>query len=332
MFRAATFFGFLGLAGLAGLIAWQGYAQVLEAFAAAGWGIVWANLFHVLPMALSVLSWRIIWPGRRRPSFALMVLVMWIRSAVNNLLPVARIGGEVAAARLMIKHGWRRSPSIAGIVVETTVSIVTVFILVVSGIMLLALHAPGAATMTRLILGVLATVPIIILLIVMQRYGVFGLLARVAHMMAGNRWQHFIRDTARLDRAILTMYRRKGRLLHSGFWMLLSWYLAAGEIWIALQFLGHPLPLLDCVIIEAMIQLVSSAAFVVPGALGAQEGAFLFFGAMLGLPPDKALALGLIRRCRDIILYVPGLAVWQAIEGKWFIARRIKPAMQRQQS
>ena len=38
------------------------------------------------------------------------------------------------------------------------------------------------------------------------------------------------------------------------------------EIVIALSYLGHPLPLLDAFMLEALIQASVSAAFVVPGA------------------------------------------------------------------
>lgn len=326
MFRAAAFFGILGLALAIGLVIWQGYDQVLAAFAAAGWGIVLANLFHLVPLTLASYAWILLWPGRRRPSLGFMTYVMWVRAGVNNLLPVARIGGEVVAARLLIKHGWRRAPAIASVVVETTVSVVTVFLLVISGIVLLTLHDPNTSVMARLVVGALVSLPIIIFLVLLQRYGAFSLLARLAHRMVGERWRPLMRDTARLDRAVLAMYRRTGALLASGLWMFVAWCLGAVEVWLALAFLGQPLSLVDCLIIEAMIQLASSAAFIMPAALGVQEGAFLFFGAMLGLPPDKALALALIRRCRDVILYVPALIVWSLQEGKGLLALRRQAA------
>jgi glycosyltransferase 2 family protein len=322
MVRAAAFFGLVGLALAIGLVVWQGYDQVLAAFAAAGWGILLANLFHIVPLVVASYAWILLWPGRRRPSLGFMTYVMWVRAGVNNLLPVARIGGEVVAARLLIKHGWRRAPTIASVVVETTVSVVTVFLFIISGIVLLTLHDPTTSVMTRLVVGALVSLPVIILLVLLQRYGAFSLLSRLAHRMVGERWRPLMRDTARLDRAVLTMYRRTGPLLVSGFWMFVAWALGAVEIWIAAQFLGQPLSLLDSLIIEAMIQLASSAAFIMPAALGVQEGAFLFFGAMLGLPPDKALALALIRRCRDLILYVPALIVWSLQEGKGLLALR----------
>jgi uncharacterized membrane protein YbhN (UPF0104 family) len=92
--------------------------------------------------------------------------------------------------------------------------------------------------------------------------------------------------------------------------------LGAVEIWLALYFLGHPLSLTDSFIIEALIQATSSAAFIVPGALGVQEAGFLLFGHWLGLSQDVAAALAIIRRCRDLLVYVPGLVVWQIQEGK----------------
>ena len=56
---------------------------------------------------------------------------------------------------------------------------------------------------------------------------------------------------------------------------------------------------------------MSSAAFIVPGALGVQEGAFLLVGATLGLDGSTALALAVARRLRDVIVFFPGLLAWQ---------------------
>ena len=44
-----------------------------------------------------------------------------------------------------------------------------------------------------------------------------------------------------------------------------------------------------------------------PGALGVQEGGFLVVGGLVGLPPELALALALVRRARDVIIFVPAL-------------------------
>jgi hypothetical protein len=62
---------------------------------------------------------------------------------------------------------------------------------------------------------------------------------------------------------------------------------------------------------EAVTEAVRSAAFVVPGALGVQEGGYLVVGAWLGLGPDVALAVSLVKRVREVVLGVPGLLAWQ---------------------
>ena len=66
--------------------------------------------------------------------------------------------------------------------------------------------------------------------------------------------------------------------------------------------------------IEALIQAVSSAAFIVPGALGVQEAAFVVIGAMLGIDATTALALATARRLRDVVIFFPGLIAWQWAE------------------
>ena len=73
--------------------------------------------------------------------------------------------------------------------------------------------------------------------------------------------------------------------------------------------------------IEALIQVLSSAAFVVPAALGVQEGGFLVLGGLIGLTPDVALALALVRRTRDVVIFVPALAWWQLSLGRRLLRR-----------
>jgi hypothetical protein len=67
---------------------------------------------------------------------------------------------------------------------------------------------------------------------------------------------------------------------------------------------------------------VRTSAFVVPNAVGVQEGAYILLGATFGLTPEMALALSLLKRARDIAIGVPTLAAWQALEGGRLWRRR----------
>src|SRR5205807_652323 len=70
----------------------------------------------------------------------------------------------------------------------------------------------------------------------------------------------------------------------------------------------------DCFILESLGQAARSAAFIIPGGLGAQEGAFLLIGGALGVPPDFALALSLVKRASQLLFGIPMLAAWPFLE------------------
>ena len=70
-----------------------------------------------------------------------------------------------------------------------------------------------------------------------------------------------------------------------------------------------------------MIQAVSSATFIVPGAIGVQEGGFIVIGAALGIDATTALALATARRLRDVVIFFPGLIAWQWAEARLRDAR-----------
>jgi putative membrane protein len=102
----------------------------------------------------------------------------------------------------------------------------------------------------------------------------------------------------------------------SCFWRLAGWLAGAAEIWLCLWFLGVPARWTDAIILESLSQAGRSAAFTVPGAIGVQEAGFVALGLVLGLDPSTALALGLIRRARDLALGLPALAVWSGVEAR----------------
>jgi len=321
MIRIAVLLAILGLTAATLIIAWSGYGEVLVALHTAGWGILWTSLFHLVPLFCCVIGWQALMPGKNRPSLLFFLYILWLRASVNNLMPVARIGGEVIAVRVMIKHGIRKTSAIAATIVEVTTSVIAVFLFDIVGIGMFAYHVGATSTVLKLAIGLLFSIPVIAAMLFVQKAGFFGLLTRIFNLMFRDKWKSFAGTTAKLDHAVHTMYRRKTRVLYCLFWQLVSWTVGATEIWLALYFLGHPISAPESIMIEALIQASSSAAFAVPGALGVQEAGIVLFGHMLGLTPEIAAALAVIRRCRDLLLYIPGLIVWQVEEGRWLLKR-----------
>ena len=316
MIRVATLVGLAGLAAATALFLWQGVGPVLAAFAAAGLGIVWSSLFHVVSMAFNARAWQILLPRRARGSLGFFLWAVWLREAVNGLLPVARIGGEVVSAQLLIRHGLRPMIAVASLVVDMTVSLLSQFTFTLLGLTVLVMRGAGGGVARDVALGLLATVPLVAAVFFVQRIGLFSLLARLFRLLFAGRFDALVGGAAPLDRAVRRLYRRRRAVLACYAWQIVGWSAGSGEIWLALAFLGHPVALADAFVIEAVIQALSSTAFVVPGALGVQEGGFLVVGGLVGLPPELALALALVRRARDIIIFVPALVAWQIDAGK----------------
>jgi len=78
--------------------------------------------------------------------------------------------------------------------------------------------------------------------------------------------------------------------------------------------MGAPVSILEALAIESLTQALKSAAFVLPSGLGVQEGGFVLLGSLLGLQPDEALAVSIAKRIPDLVLGLPSLAAWHAIE------------------
>ena len=97
---------------------------------------------------------------------------------------------------------------------------------------------------------------------------------------------------------------------------LSPWFIASLETWIALFALGVHASFLTAGIVEIIGQGVRTVLFIVPAGLGVFEGGMVMVCGLLGIPGDIALALSLIRRGREALFTVPGLIVWQIIEGR----------------
>jgi uncharacterized membrane protein YbhN (UPF0104 family) len=107
----------------------------------------------------------------------------------------------------------------------------------------------------------------------------------------------------------------RGRLLAGFVLHLAAWVLVGGETWLILTLIGTPVSLSAAIVIDSLLSGLRSVAFMVPQALGVQEGGYILLGALFGVSPEAALALSLVRRARDIGIGAPALLVWQGLEG-----------------
>ncbi|MBW3543363.1 MAG: flippase-like domain-containing protein [Planctomycetes bacterium] len=309
-----------GLGLLAGVVAWYGFGEVGRAFAEVGWGVVWVSLFHFVPLACDTLGWRSLFAAAHRPSLVRMFLFRWVGEAVNNTLPVAQVGGDVVRARLATRAGAPRSASAAATIVDFTVGLLTQIIVALVALVLLALRE-GFDGWTGWLLGGLLALSILIAgFVALQAWGLFGRLRRGAALVLRllptrslNSEKAGAGET--LDARVVAIYRdHRDRLVADVCWRSAAWVVGTVEIWLALKFLDAPGGFVEAFIIHAVTMAIRSAAFFLPAGLGVQEGGFVAIGQLLGLAGPVALALGLVRRVREVLLGLPGLAVWWLLE------------------
>jgi len=315
--------GLLGLALVVYLIVASGASEVASAMLVIGWWLLPITAYHVIPMFFSALSWRELLPVASRPDLFSIAWIRWIRESINSLLPVASIGGDIASARLAHLRGVPGAQATASMVVDTTVGVVTQLIFVLAGVALLALRPTEHAVLSILsgvLVGVSALVVAVAAFVLLQHKNMFARFAKLSRKLVPATWfSHLAGSASATDDAVVLAYRSGSALWRANLLRLVGWAAGAGEIWLVMQCLSQPFSVTDAFILESLSSGVRAAAFMVPAALGVQEGSFVLFGALFGLSADIGLAISLSKRVRELALGLPGLLFWYWVEGHYLL-------------
>jgi putative membrane protein len=309
------------LAGLA-LAAWllhsYGIGRVAGVLTRAGaLGILAVIAVHLPQMVCSTLGWQAIAApaGSRTPLHTLLWL-RWIREAVNNLLPLAQVGGEFIAARLLQQRGVLLALAIAGAIADLMMEMATQVVLTVLGLWLLVQttgHSTVSSTASHALLLAAFGIAVAFGLV---RLGAVKLLEKAALKMGQSLGWPATAQISGLHAALTCCFRSPAAVSASALWHLASWILGGAEVCVALHFFGHDTSFASGLIIESLGQAAKSAGFAIPGALGVQEGGYVVVCHLLGIPADTALALSLIKRLREVALGIPALLFWHRAEGR----------------
>jgi putative membrane protein len=303
----------LGVALCVALVVRQGVGSVAAAIASVGSGILAILLLHLAQVTADGMGWRALLAGEPRPPAGLFVWGRWIAESVNDLLPVMGVGGNVVRARALAGAGVPGPTAGASVLVDITVIMMTQLPVTLLGLGLLVVYFDAGALVGRVLLGVLVPASMLAGFVLAQRRGLFGAGARLVERFVQSPTQFAISGSAAaIDREVHRLYRNRAALLAAAGWHGLGWLIGTTEVWLTLHYLGHTVSFASAVMWQTLAEVVRTAAFFVPGALGVQEASYLVLGRLLGVSPAAALALSLIGRARDLIFGVPGLLAWRA--------------------
>jgi putative membrane protein len=320
----SSMIGFLlGLAALTAIVAWQGVATVASGFATAGWGIVLLPAVYLPHLLLTTASWRLLFTAGRAPRFPEALYAKWIGASVNVLLPVANIGGDLVKVRLLTQRAVRGTDAGASVVVDKTVQALSVLLWVLIGLCLLIALTADVDVIAAVLSGLALAAAAVFAFLALQRAGALGALAGAVARVTGSAfWARLAAEAERLDATIRALYDRPARIALAVLLRLLGRVVLAGEVWLAAYLMGHPIGFVEAVMLKSLTAAARSAAFAVPGGLGAQEAGFIGFGALIGLSPQLMLSVSLATRVRELLVGLPGLVAWQHAEGRGLAARR----------
>lgn len=313
----------LPAAGGLGLALWLVLANdlgaVLRAFADVGWGLAAVVLVRGAILLLCGAAWsRLLREVCSLPARAFQV-VRLVREAVNVLLPVATVGGDILGTRLITFWGLTGGLAGASIIVDLLLQSSAQAAFTLLGVLLLAQVGGAGPVVTFALSGLGIATAGLLGFYLAQRHG-SGTLERLFVWLSA-RLAHAAGRTPGgaplgLDLGLRAIWRDPWGIVTSFTLHLAAWLVGVLEVWIALRCMGHPSGLAAAVVIESLGQALRGAAFPVPGALGVQEGGFVVLGRLLGIEPEAALALSLVKRVPDLVLGLPGLLAWSWIEAR----------------
>ena len=302
----------LGLAAALWALGRAGWAQVLASAASTGaLGFALLCLVSVATFVLLGGAWLAATPGEPLRRIGRFAWGRATRDAANDLLPFSQLGALVVGARTLIAGGIRQSAIYAGMIVDLTTEMAaqllfTLFALWAFGT---ALTGQGARLLPVLWVGLGIATAIMMAFLFLQRPAL-----RFAGFLARRVLPDASLIASGVEEELARVYARRGRVALSFLFNLAAWGATALWSWLTLRLMGAHVNLWHAAALESAIFALRSAAFLVPAAIGVQEAGYVLLAPLIGIDPAAALALSLVRRARDVVLGVPTLVVWQALE------------------
>ncbi len=313
-----------GLVAVSLLLIWQGLAEVAGILAKAGPGLLLLTLIEPPNQLLWATAWHRLFLRQGRPPFARTFSASWMGAAVNTLLPVASVGGDLIKARVLALWGHSAVAALSTVVVDKTVQALSVLVVGVIGVVLLAAMVPDRRIVLGAAAGALALALGIGGFIALQLAGSFTRLARlVDRVMGSGRGGRLVVGAEQLDAAVRSIYRRPLAIASACSVLLAAQLMLVSEVLLAAYLMGSPIGVGEALLLKALTTAIRGFSFAIPSGLGVQEGGYILVGGLVGLPPDLMLALSLATRVREVVPSVPLLLAWQRVEARALMRRRI---------
>ncbi|MBT3343966.1 MAG: flippase-like domain-containing protein [Gemmatimonadetes bacterium] len=287
--------GTLGLGEILGNLTVMKWAFPLVLLLATGW--------HVT----NTIAWSFAFPsGAFRPPLTTLIRAKLAGEAVNQLTPLANLGGEPLKA-FLLRQQSPTSRGLASVVINKTAQVFTGLAFTAIGLLLVVLHwelpqaLPVPVQGGLLLLFAIGT--LLLWAIVRKQRHMFTSLLRFLKRfgLRPEALESRMTKAGRIDENISRFYSEsKGRFCLVMLFHAFGWMLGACETYVILRALGATIEFDVAFLITSLTLLINSLFFFMPSNIGVLEGGQVFLFITLGLNPAMGLSLGIIKRMRKI--------------------------------
>ncbi len=263
---------------------------------------------------LEAVSWNYLLVSQTgRPSLTRLFFLRLAGEALNQLTPTASMGGEPFKAFRLKADGVPWEEATASVVIHKGILALSLVLYVMLGVALAPFLLPQSASYLGLLsLAALGLGVAALAFIIVQRQDPCLQGVRLLERLGCcPRW---LKDKevelAQLDAHLAGFYREHpGRGALAFFLFFLSWLLHGVEVYLMFWLLGHPIswPLALC--LDSLAMLFAAIGFVIPAALGVQEGGNILLAMGFNLGAALGAAFSILRRLREAFWLSLGLLV-----------------------
>ncbi|QHI95423.1 HpnL family protein [Aristophania vespae] len=260
------------------------------------------------------------------PKIALSRLTMarFVRDAASTCLPFSQLGGMLAGLKATVcehpanpKNRVSWAEAIASNIIDITSETLGQIVFIILAILCLIGHQDAGKFIIPLIAGILI-LTIGISSFIWSQHKSGNILAKIGYFLsrhiAASWHESFKNKSDSFQNALDDLWKHPKNIAYGAFIHLIFWLGSAVITWVGLHFLGANISIFNAIAIEGVVCGMMTVGFLVPAALGVQEGAYIALGLVFGVSTDISFSLSLLRRGRDIVIGVPVLLLWQIAE------------------
>lgn len=296
----------LGVVLLGALLVKIDLRPIVDQVRSLSWSLPLLFLPYGLTTIFDTFGWRYAFPGRLLP-FSMLLPIRLAGKAFNTATFTATLGGEPVKVYLL--RPWVSvEDGVASVIVDKTIGLLAQTSVLLLGIAFAYRVLPAGLPLLYAMIG-LALLGILAVggFIMAQQRGLCGRSLKMLTRL-GITWHRGIAAAQELDEAIATFYATQGRRLALSYlFHLVASLVGILEVYLILWLVGLPNSFTTAVVIEAFSAAIKAAAFLIPGAIGVEEGGNVAIFLTLGLTAGDGLSFSLIRRLRELVVMVAGL-------------------------